>query len=85
MSADDVTFDVEISTYVASGKTWFRWTILDHNAKGYVGDYSGHKSYPDKPLHSRDEAEASARDYVNRIREAVQLKLNAPGAYRITL
>lgn len=87
VSAADVKFDVEISSYVAGGRRYFRWTILDHNGKGYVGDYSSHSSVlPDgRTLNSSDEAEDDAREYIRRIRETIELKLNAPDAYRVTL
>lgn len=85
MNASDITFDVEISSYVVGGRTYFRWLILDHNGKGYVGDYAGHSSPAGIDLPSADAAEDNARDYIRRIREAIELKLNAPDAYRITL
>lgn len=80
--ASEVTFEVQIQPYVIQGKTYFRWEILDHNHKGYVGDYSGHR---DSGFHDPDSAVADAEAYVTRIREAVDLKLNAPDAYVITL
>jgi hypothetical protein len=36
-----VKFEIEISPYVVQGETFFRWTILDHNAKAFVGEYAG--------------------------------------------
>lgn len=81
-SADEVKFDVQISPYVVGGKHYFRWEILDHNHKGYVGDYSGHR---DSNFETDQEAVSNATDYIARIRQAVELKLNAPDSYRITL
>lgn len=85
ITADDVRFEIEIMPYVAAGSTYFRWILVNHNAKGFVGDYSGHMSLPDARLRSTDEAENDAQDYVERIRHAVDLKLNQPDSYRITL
>lgn len=81
-SADDVFFDVQISPYVVGGKNYYRWTILEHNHTGYVGDYTGQG---DAGFAEPEEAEANATEYVKRIRAAVNLKLNAPESYRITL
>lgn len=81
-NATDVKFEIQISPYVVGGKTYFRWTILDHNHKGYVGDYSAHS---DSGYEHALDAEGGAEEYVDRIRHAVDLKLNAPESYRITL
>lgn len=78
----DVKFEVEISPYVVSGKTYFRWEIVSHNHVIYVGDYSGHR---DSGYEHALDAEAGAEEYINRIRHAVELKLNVPDSYRITL
>src|SRR5688572_22694839 len=80
--AEEVYFDVQIAPYVVSGKHYFRWTVIDHNHKGYVGDYSGHN---ESGFINPSEAEESAQEYVDRIRAAVELKLNAPDSYVITL
>lgn len=80
--AYDVKFEVQIVPYIISGQTLFRWVILDHNHKGYVGDYSGHQ---DAGYESETDAEGGAELYVDRIRHAVDLKLNAPDSYTITL
>lgn len=81
-TAADVKFEVQITPYVIGGKTNYRWEILDHSHKGYVGDYAGHR---DAGFESGPDAEDNAAAYVDRIRQAVELKLNAPDAYRITL
>lgn len=81
-NASEVYFDVQISPYVVGGRNYFRWEILEHNHTGYVGDYSGHR---DSNFDSAEEAEKDARQYVERIRAAVDLKLNAPESYVITL
>jgi hypothetical protein len=80
--ADEVQFDVQISPYVVGGKHFFRWEILDHNHKGYVGDYSGHR---ESGFEDTESAESNVREYVSRVRQAVELKLSAPESYRITL
>lgn len=84
-TANDVKFDVEISAYVAGGSNFFRWKIVDQNAKEYVGDYTEHVSVPDAGLRSAEQAEANAKEYIERVRQAIDLKLSAPEAYRITL
>ena len=81
-SAADLFFDVEISPYVVGGQHYYRWTILDHNAKAYAGDYVGHT---EAQYLSSEQAEQQAAEYVNRVRAAVELKLNMPDSYRITL
>jgi hypothetical protein len=81
-SAWDVKFEVEISPYVVSGKTYFRFQILDHSFKAYAGDYTGHQ---DAGFHSATDAEGGASEYIDRIRSAVELKLNVPDSYTITL
>lgn len=81
-TAEDVTFEIQISPYVVSGKTHFRWEILDHNHRGYVGDYSGHR---DGGFETPQDAEDDAAIYVARIRHAVELKLAVPDSYTITL
>lgn len=80
--ASDVKFEIEISPYVVGGRHFFRWVIIDHNAKPYIGDYVGHN---DSSYESTAEAEIGATEYVDRIRYAVDLKLSAPEAYRITI
>jgi hypothetical protein len=81
-TASDVFFDVEISPYVVSGEHFFRWTIVGHNAQDYVGSYVGQSQNSHK---TAGEAEESAAEFVSRIRHTVDLKLNAPDSYRITL
>jgi hypothetical protein len=78
----DVKFEIEISPYVVQGETFFRWTIIDHNAKPFIGEYSGQSEASYK---SAETAEIGAALYVDRIRHTVELKLNAPDSYRITL
>lgn len=80
--ASDVTFEIEISPYVVSGKTFFRWEIVTHNYKAYAGDYSGHR---DSGYSSATDAEGGAHEYVERVRHAVELKLNVPDSYTIIL
>lgn len=81
-SAYDVKFEVEISPYVVGGRTYFRFQILEHNFKAYVGDYTGHQ---DAGYEFALDAEAAAGEYIDRIRHAVELKLNVPDSYTITL
>lgn len=81
-TAAEVKFEIQITPYVVSGTTFYRWEILDHNHKGYVGDYAGHR---DSGFRIPEDAEADAALYVDRVRQAVTLKLNAPDSYRITL
>lgn len=78
----EVKFEIQISPYVVQGRTRWRWEILDHNFKGYSGDYSGHR---DANFDTAVDAEADAEVYIERIRAAVQLKLDVPDAYTITL
>lgn len=82
-TAADVSFEIEIMPYVVSGETYFRWIVVNHNAREFIGDYSGHTSVPDAGLRTASEAEANAREYVGRVRHAVELKLNVPDSYRI--
>jgi hypothetical protein len=81
-SANDVKFEIEISPYVVSGKTYFRFQVLDHNFKAYAGDYTGHQ---DAGYYTANDAEDGAVEYIKRIRHAVELKLNVPDSYTITL
>lgn len=81
-SATDVNFVVEISPYVVSARTFFRWEIVENTYKSYTGDYVGHR---DSGYYTTVEAEAGAADYIQRVRQAVELKLSVPDSYRITL
>jgi hypothetical protein len=65
-----------------TGKVYYRWTILKNNKRGWVGDYAGHN---DSGFESPEAAEDGASVYVERIRVALDLKLNVPDAYTITL
>lgn len=80
--ASDVKFTVEISPYVIGGSTYFRWTVRDNTHKGYSGDYAGHS---DGGYDTAPAAEFGAHEYIDRIRKAVQLKLDVPNSYTITL
>lgn len=81
-AATDVSFQIQISPYVAAGKHFFRWVVLEHTHKGYVGDYAGHG---ESGFYSVSEAERGAREYVARVRQAVELKLNAPESIILTM
>lgn len=79
---EEVKFDVDVEPYVTGGKIYWRWTIVDHNAKGYVGDYSGHSN---AALHCAECAADDAKEYVARIRQTLALKLSAPDVMRLTI
>lgn len=81
-TATDVAFEFEISPYVVTGKTFFRWDIIDHGFAGYIGDYRGHR---ESGYETTQAAEAGAAEYVARVRHAVELKLNVPDSYTVTL
>lgn len=78
----DVQFEVQIVPYVVTGSVFYRWTILKNNKRGWVGDYSGQT---ESGFSTAEAAEDGASVYVERIRYALDLKLNAPDAYTITL
>jgi hypothetical protein len=82
VKASEVEFEVQILPYVVTGKVYYRWTILKNNKRGWVGDYAGHN---DSGYESPEAAEDAASVYVERIRVALDLKLNVPDAYTITL
>jgi hypothetical protein len=81
-SPDDVVFDVQISPYVVGGKHYFRWEILNHSYKSFAGDHSGRR---DAGFYTQKEAEDDAKRHIVDIRAVVELKLNAPGSYVITI
>lgn len=80
--ATDVGFTVEIAPYIVGGSTFFRWTITDNTHNGYAGDYTGHT---ESGFPTAEKAETGAAEYVERVRHAVQLKLDVPDSYTITL
>lgn len=82
LSADLLEFTVEISPYIIGGATRWRWEIVEHNYKGYVGDHTGQR---EGQFHSAEECEAGVKEHIARIRQTVQQKLDAPNSYRITL
>jgi len=81
-SAGDIRFEVQISPYVVSGTVFYRWAIVTNSHKDYVSDYTGHNN---SGYRTADEAEDAAVEYVERIRQTVDLKLNVPDAYLISL
>ena len=82
LRASEVEFEVQIVPYVVTGTVFYRWTILKNNKRGWVGDYAGHN---ESGFATAEAAEDNAALYVERIRHAVDLKLNVPDAYIITL
>lgn len=81
-NAGEVTFQVSIEPYIVAGEFWYRWRITDHTHQNHVGSYveAGNAG-----LKSSEEAEDDAKRFVDRIRHTVELKLNAPESYKITL
>lgn len=85
-SSDEVEFTVSIIPRVNGGRVLWDWEILGNTLAQHVGDYTGLKS--DKIVqtyYSAEEAETDARDYVQRIRNAIDLKLKLPLARKLTL
>lgn len=80
--AEDIKFTVQVSPYVVNGDVFYRWQIIDHEAKAYIADYSGQGN---SGLPAKEIAETDAAQYVERIRHTVDLKLNLPEAYTVVL
>lgn len=82
MTASDVTFQVVIEPYIVGGEFFYRWRIADHSHQNHVGSYveAGNAG-----LKTAGDAESDAKRFVDRIRHTVELKLNSPAAYKITL
>jgi hypothetical protein len=81
-AAADVTFDISIEPYIVSGEWWYRWNIENHSHQNHVQSYVGAGN---GGLKTAEDAEADAKRFVERIRHTIQMKLSAPGAYKITL
>lgn len=85
-SADEVEFEVSIVPKLMGGQIVWDWEIVSNTLAQHVGDYSGMKSdcLIDR-YKSADEATREAKEYVQRIRNAIDLKLNMPTAYKFVL
>lgn len=86
LSADDVEFQVVLMPHVLAGEIKWTWEIVDHNAKQHVGDYTGLNEFKAVTAYvSAAKAETDARRAIERIREAIALKLNMPSPVKLTL
>lgn len=76
MTPDEIRFKVRIFPVIFQGNYYWRWTLVDHSAKPYIGDFT--KIVDPDNYGSVSEAETAARRQVNNIRHVSGLKLNQP-------
>lgn len=83
VTPDEMRFKVRIHPVIIQGNYYWRWNLIDHSAKPYVGDFT---SIVDPDNYGSPElAEEAARRQVANIRHVSGLKLNQPSEYLIEI
>lgn len=83
VTPDDIRFKVRIYPVILQGDYYWKWVLVDHSAKPYVGDFT--KIVDPDSYGTQELAEEAARRQVTNIRHVSGLKLNQPHEYVIEI
>lgn len=82
-TAAEIRFKVRIFPVIFQGHYYWRWTLVDHSAKPYIGDFT--KIVDPDNYGTQVGAEEAAKRQIENIRHVSGLKLNQPSEYLIEL